>query len=117
MLPRGIDGRCDRRSAVLDAGLPTTHKYGSLFTVKTTLEIPDPLFRKAKTTAAQQGITLREFVNDALREKLSTGPAKPGAEPAWMKFFGAGKPFAAAIREVDRVVEEEFGRVEDEDRK
>ena len=94
-----------------------THKYGSLLTVKTTLEIPDPLFRKAKITAAQQGITLREFVNDALREKLSTGPAKPGAEPAWMKFFGAGKPFAAAIREVDRVVEEEFGRVEDEDRK
>jgi hypothetical protein len=97
--------------------LPATHKCGSFFAVKTTLEIPDPLFRKAKSTAAQQGITLRQFVNDALREKLSAASAPPGAQPAWMKFFGAGKPFAAAIREIDRVVEDEFERVEDEDRK
>ncbi len=85
--------------------------------MKTTLEIPDPLFRKAKSTAAQQGITLRQFVNDALREKLSAASAAPGAAPAWMKFFGKGKPFAAAIREIDRVIEKEFGQVEDEDRK
>ncbi|GDX11386.1 hypothetical protein LBMAG57_31580 [Verrucomicrobiota bacterium] len=94
-----------------------THKYGFLLSMKTTLEIPDPLFRKAKATAAQHGVTLREFVNDALREKLS-GDSKVGArEPAWMKFFGSGKPFAASIREIDRAVEEEFERIEDEDRK
>ena len=85
--------------------------------MKTTLEIPDPLFRKAKATAAQHGVTLREFVNDALREKLSGDPKAVAGEPAWMKFFGAGKPFAASIREIDRVVEAEFERIEDENRK
>lgn len=83
--------------------------------MKTTLEILDPLFRKAKATAAESGVTLRKFVNDALREKLSSRDERTG-EPAWMKFFGAGKPFAAAIHEIDRVVEEEFGKIEDEAR-
>jgi hypothetical protein len=30
--------------------------------MKTTLEIPDPTFRKAKATASALGIPLREFV-------------------------------------------------------
>ena len=85
--------------------------------MKTTLEIPEPLFRKAKATAAERGVTLREFVNEALREKLSSDARTGTGEPAWMQFFGAGKQFAASIREIDRVVEEEFERIEDEDRK
>lgn len=85
--------------------------------MKTTLEIPGPLFRKAKATAAERGVTLREFVNDALRDKLSSKTKAGSTEPAWMKFFGAGKPFAASIRAIDRVVEAEFERIEDEDRK
>ena len=57
--------------------------------MKTTLEIPDPLFRKAKSTAAERGQTLREFVSEALQEKLAVGSAKarPG-EPEWMQGFG-----------------------------
>ena len=94
-----------------------THKYGFLFPMKTTLEIPDSLFRKAKAKAAHRGVTLREFVNEALREKLSSESKAAAGAPAWMKFFGAGKPFAASIREIDRVVESEFERIEDEDRK
>ncbi len=39
--------------------------------MKTTLEIPDPLFRKAKATAALQGQTLKQFVTEALNEKLA----------------------------------------------
>jgi hypothetical protein len=34
--------------------------------VKTTIEIPDPLFRKAKAHAAEHGQTLKDFVTDAL---------------------------------------------------
>ncbi|MDB6155459.1 MAG: hypothetical protein JWL90_3912 [Chthoniobacteraceae bacterium] len=33
-----------------------------------------------------------------------------------MKFFGAGKPFASSIEEIDRVVEGEFEQIEAEDR-
>jgi hypothetical protein len=39
--------------------------------VKTTIDLPDELFREAKVTAARGGIALREFVRQALVEKLS----------------------------------------------
>jgi len=39
--------------------------------MKTTLEIPDPIFRRAKSVAADRGIPLREFVTEAIKEKLS----------------------------------------------
>jgi hypothetical protein len=47
--------------------------------MKTTLEIPDVLFRKAKSRGAERGQTLKEFVNDALQEKLAPkrGTARP----------------------------------------
>jgi hypothetical protein len=45
--------------------------------MKTTLDIPDELFREAKSRAALEGIKLRELIAEALREKLSTSPPKP----------------------------------------
>ena len=43
--------------------------------MKTTLEIPDVVFRRAKAKAAERGIPFRQFVTDAVEEKLR---AKPG---------------------------------------
>ena len=40
--------------------------------MKTTLEIPDPLFRRAKSAAAERGIPLRALVTEALADKLRT---------------------------------------------
>jgi hypothetical protein len=39
--------------------------------VKTTLEIPDSVFRRAKARAAERGIPLRQFVTEAVEEKLT----------------------------------------------
>jgi hypothetical protein len=80
--------------------------------VKATLEIPDALFRKAKSTAAERGQTLKEFVTDAVREKLADRGDANKAAPSWMRFFGAGKDFADSIREIDREIEKEFEQVE-----
>lgn len=57
--------------------------------VNTTLDILDPLVRKAKSETAKRGQTLKEFVAEALLGKLSTSSAKarPG-EPEWMQGFG-----------------------------
>jgi predicted HicB family RNase H-like nuclease len=38
--------------------------------MKTTLEIPDPLFRRAKAKAAEQRIPLRQFVSEAVAGKV-----------------------------------------------
>ena len=57
--------------------------------MKTTIDIPDPLFRKAKSKAAERSQTLREFVAEALQEKLAihTSTVRAG-EPEWMQGFG-----------------------------
>jgi len=39
--------------------------------MKTTIEIPDVLFRRAKSKAAERSQTLKEFVSEALQEKLA----------------------------------------------
>jgi hypothetical protein len=44
--------------------------------LKTTLEIPDALFRQAKAAAAEQGIPLRELISEALAEKLRPGTSR-----------------------------------------
>jgi hypothetical protein len=39
--------------------------------MKTTLEIPDAIFRRAKLAAAEHRIPLREFVTEAVKETWS----------------------------------------------
>jgi predicted DNA binding CopG/RHH family protein len=43
--------------------------------MKTTLEIPDAIFRRAKSKAAEEGIPLRKFVTEAVEDKLQAAPA------------------------------------------
>src|SRR6185503_19263464 len=46
--------------------------------MKRTLDIPDAVFQEAKAEAAKQGISLRQFVTEAVAEKLKpTSEAKP----------------------------------------
>ena len=80
--------------------------------MKTTLEIPDPLFRKAKAAAAARGQTLKQLVNEALRDIL-TKPEK-GGQPGWMKHFGAMKEHSAELRRIDAAIHDEFERIDPE---
>jgi hypothetical protein len=81
--------------------------------MKTTLEIPDPLFRRAKSAAAEKGIPLRELVSEALAERLRRPPVQ--AKP-WMKTFGKLRGLRKETARVDRIIQEEFDRIEIEDR-
>jgi predicted DNA binding CopG/RHH family protein len=51
--------------------------------MKTTLEIPDSIFRRAKSVAAERGIPLRALISEALAEKLraDNGSGKPWKPP------------------------------------
>jgi len=74
--------------------------------MKTTLEIPDPVFRRAKARAAEQGIPLRQFVSEAVEEKLD---ASPGAgEKPWVKMAGGLRHLRKESACIRRMVEEEF---------
>ncbi len=81
--------------------------------MKTTLEIPDALFRRAKALAARDGKTLKQFVNEALEQELRarTSPAKP----EWAKYFGAIRGQSAALRRIDATIADEFERIDPED--
>ena len=80
--------------------------------MKTTVEIPDRLFREAKAAAAQRGIPLKELFAEALRERLRS---KAGAEPRWMKAFGGLRDLHRENKRLDRLIEREFGVIDEED--
>jgi hypothetical protein len=85
--------------------------------VKTTLEIPDPLFRKAKARAAERGQTLKDFVAEALRARLaSDSDTASAAEPRWMAGFGKLRHLHKETVRIQRVIDSEFEAVEPEDR-
>jgi len=82
--------------------------------MKTTLEIPDAIFRRAKSAAAERGIPLREFVTEAVKDKLAD-TRKAGDKP-WMAAFGRLRHLRKDGASINRLIEEEFERVEAEDR-
>jgi hypothetical protein len=83
--------------------------------MKTTIEIPDPLFRKAKSRAAERGQTLKEFVTEALQARLSGAPPG-GRDPSWMNGFGKLRRLRSETARIQAVIEDEFESVESEDR-
>ncbi len=85
--------------------------------MKTTLEIPDPLFRRAKSRAAERGQTLKQLVTEALQEKLAAkkGPANT-TEPEWMRGFGKLRRLRQETRRIQARIDEAFDVVEPEDR-
>jgi len=85
--------------------------------VKTTLDIPDPVFRRAKATAAERGQALREFVTEALREKLAGHARDRDAAVPWMRGFGGLRPLRRETSRILRRINAEFDVIEPEDRK
>ena len=83
--------------------------------MKTTVEIPDSLFRQAKAAAAQQGISLKLFLTEALRERLrQRASGSPHARP-WMRAFGGLRDLHRETKRVERIIAEEFERIDEEE--
>ena len=80
--------------------------------MKTTIEIPDALFRQAKSAAAERGVSLRMLVSEALTEKLCP-PC--GATKPWMKAFGKLHHLHQETARINSLIECEFGQIEAED--
>jgi hypothetical protein len=83
--------------------------------MKTTLEIPDAVFRKAKAKAAEQGIPLRQFVTEAVEERLKAETVSQ--DKPWMKMAGGLRHLHKETARIMRIIDEEFETIEPEDRK
>jgi uncharacterized protein (DUF302 family) len=76
--------------------------------VKTTLEIPDFVFRRAKSMAAERGIPLRQFVTEAVQEKLKT----TAHERPWMRHLGKLKHLRKERKQIEKRVEKTFEQID-----
>jgi|GEM_PF-641489 len=84
--------------------------------VRTTIELPDPLFREVKSTAARQGMRLKDYITEALQDKLAKRPAS--AEKPWMRFAGiaANDPeMVEELKRIEQIVDENFEQIEVEE--
>jgi hypothetical protein len=80
--------------------------------MKTTLEIPDAIFRRAKSKAAEQGIPLRQFVTEAVTARLQSTAAND-SKP-WMKHFGKLKGLRKETRRVNKIIEDANEKIDAE---
>ena len=87
--------------------------------MKTTLEIPKVTLEKAKSMANAQGISVQKLLVEAIEEKMLRSKHSASAEPGWMKLagaFGKTRGARAETRRIQKVIDEEFERIEPEDR-
>ena len=80
--------------------------------MKTTLEIPDTVFRRAKSMAAERGIPLRQFVTEAVKDKLAA--ATKGGEKPWVKHMGKLKHLHRETARINRIIEDAAEQIDAE---
>ena len=81
--------------------------------MKTTLEIPDDLFKRTKATAAMRGESLKDFVTEALESHLGRQTSAESAQRGWRSVFGRARQ--EEVDTVDAVVSAELERIDPDD--
>jgi len=78
--------------------------------MRTTLDVPDSLFRRMKADAARRGITLKTWLREAVHRQLG-GPKPTGGDKPWMQHAGKlSKRDATHLRRF--VAEADFNQVD-----
>jgi hypothetical protein len=80
--------------------------------VKITLEIPDAVFRRAKQMADGRGVSLRELVIEAVKDKPATATKR--AENPWVKHVGKLKHLRQETAWINRTIAEASEGIEKE---
>jgi len=80
--------------------------------MKTTIEIPDSVFRQAKSKAAERGIPLRQFVTEAVEQKLREAGSTD--RKPWLKHFGKLKNLHEETKRIDKFIEEAFETIDED---
>jgi hypothetical protein len=78
--------------------------------MRTTLDIPDSVFCRAKAQAAQRGIPLRQFITEAVEEKIRA--VSKSKEKPWMRRMGQLRHLRKETARINRLIDHEFERIE-----
>jgi hypothetical protein len=81
--------------------------------VKTTLEIPDDLLRKAKAQAAARGISLKQLFTEALAERVDR-VRRSSRDPAWRKLSGSLRSLRAETSRIQARIDDEFEQLDED---
>jgi hypothetical protein len=69
-----------------------SHKYGKLLTVRTTVDIPDPLYRRLKSVAALRGCSVKELVLRGVKTELEGAGEKPRKKRIKLPIIDSRRP-------------------------
>lgn len=83
--------------------------------MKTTVEIPDPLFRRAKAAASEEGKSLKEFFTEAVSDRLHKNKQRSGNTEPWRAAFGELRHLHRENKRIERIIEEEFEKIDEEE--
>lgn len=97
-------------SASNRAGIALTPYLRQPREMKTTVEIPDRLFRDAKTAAASRGLSLKTFLTEALMEKLARPHPRHADWPVPPPQLAEGE-----VQRIQATIDGEFSRVDPKD--
>ena len=68
--------------------------------MQTTLRLDDNLYRRAKATAAEQGVTLTRFIEEALQLRLEK---RPMVQEIKLHTFDSGRVFNHTVEELKKI--------------
>jgi predicted transcriptional regulator len=89
----------------------------AIWNMKTTIDLSDALFRKAKAAAVHEGLSLKKLFTQALEMRLRRSHlSQKAASPEWMRAYGALRHLRHERKKIERVIESEFEKIEPEDR-
>jgi predicted transcriptional regulator len=87
---------------------------GASKAVKTTVELRDDLLRRAKVLAASRGITLKQFLTEAVEQRLRAEQAQP-RRPRWKQLAGELTSLQRETARIDAAIAAEFESIDIED--
>ncbi len=86
--------------------------------MKTTIDLPPTLLRKAKSLSAERGESLKAFVSEAIQarvDSLRTGRAIEPPQPRWMAHFGELAPYRTEIEAMRKDIDAVFEKIDPKD--
>ena len=82
--------------------------------MKTTVELPEKMLKRAKSLAAAKGLSLEQLVAEAIEDKIGRGEEVGKGEPRWTKLYGAfakSEEMRSDTRSIQKIIDEEFERI------
>ena len=69
------------------------------------------LFRKGKAAAAEEGKSLKDFLTEAVTDRLRRRAPRHSESKPWEASFGGLRALHRENRRIDRIISTEFGSV------